>query len=89
VVSVVTGIAAWIARVFDQLFIQSIPRYLAAFARRPIGTFVDTFRRAQGEKPGTPVSEPDLVTIVPAGVSVLFAIGFLFVLAFAFTMLFK
>jgi multicomponent Na+:H+ antiporter subunit D len=89
VVSVVTGIAAWIARVFDHLFIQSIPRYLAAFARRPIGTFADAFRRAHGEKPGTPVSEPELVTIIPAGVSVLFAIGFLFVLAFAFTMLFR
>ncbi|MEA2014889.1 MAG: Na(+)/H(+) antiporter subunit D [Thermodesulfobacteriota bacterium] len=89
VVFVVTGIAAGIARLCEYLFIQQLPRLLAAFAKRPIGIFVDAYRRAGGEKIRTSASEPELATTIPAGVSVLFAIGFLFILAFVFTMLFR
>jgi len=89
VVSVVTGIAAAIARVCDYIFIQFLPRHLAAFARRPIGTFMDAYRKTGGDKGPASAAEPELVTTTPAGVPVMFAIGFLFVLAFVFTMLFR
>ena len=89
VVSVVTGIAAAIARVCDYIFIQFLPRHLAAFGRRPIGTFMDLYRRTGGDKGSASAAEPELVTTTPAGVPVMFAIGFLFVLAFVFTMLFR
>ncbi|MDD5722820.1 MAG: Na(+)/H(+) antiporter subunit D [Syntrophales bacterium] len=89
VVSVVTGIASGIARLGDYIFVQRIPRYLAAFAKRPIGILMDAYRRANGGKIRASASEPELATTVPAGVSVLFTIGFLFVLAFVFTMLFR
>ena len=89
VVFVVTGIAVGIARLCDFIFIQSLPRLLAAFVKRPIGIFADFYRKTNGEKVCTPASEPELATTIPAGVSVLFAVGFLFVLAFIFTMLFR
>ncbi|MBN2398483.1 MAG: Na+/H+ antiporter subunit D, partial [Deltaproteobacteria bacterium] len=89
VVSVVTGIAAAIARVCDYIFIQFLPRHLAAFGRRPIGTFMDLYRRTGGDRARASAAEPELVTTTPAGVPVMFAIGFLFVLAFVFTMLFR
>ena len=89
VVFVVTGIAVGIARLCDFIFIQNLPRLLAAFVKRPIGIFADFYRKTNGEKVCTPASEPELATTIPAGVSVLFAVGFLFVLAFIFTMLFR
>ena len=89
VVFVVTGIAVGIARLCDFIFIQSLPRLLAAFVKRPIGIFADFYRKTNSEKVCTPASEPELATTIPAGVSVLFAVGFLFVLAFIFTMLFR
>ncbi len=89
VVSVVTGIAAVIARVCDYIFIRFLPRHLAAFARRPIGTFMDAYRKTGGDKVPASAAEPELVTTIPAGVPVMFAIGFLLVLAFVFTMLFR
>jgi len=89
VVSFVTGIAAGIARLGEYLFIQQLPRLLAAFAKRPIGIFTDFYRKTNGEKTHASASKPELATTIPAGVSVLFAIGFLFILAFVFTMLFR
>ncbi len=89
VVNVVTGIAAGIARLGEYLFIQQLPRLLAAFVKRPIGIFMDAYRRLGGEKSGASAAEPELATIIPAGVPVLFAVGFLFILAFVFTMVFK
>ncbi len=89
VVNVVTGIAAGIARLGEYLFIQQLPRLLAAFVKRPIGIFMDAYRRLGGAKTGGTAAEPELATIIPAGVPVLFAVGFLFVLAFVFTMVFK
>jgi len=89
VISVVTGIAAGIARLGEYLFIQQLPRLLAAFGRRPIGIFADAYRKMSGEKVRASTPEPELATTIPAGVSVLFAIGFLFILAFVFTMVFR
>ncbi|TFG90668.1 MAG: Na(+)/H(+) antiporter subunit D, partial [Syntrophobacterales bacterium] len=62
VISVVTGIAAGIARLGEYLFIQQLPRLLAAFAKRPIGIFVDAYRRTGGEKAPASASEPELAT---------------------------
>jgi len=86
---VLTGIAAGIARFCEYLFIQQLPRHLAAFVKRPIGTFTDVYRRTGGEKVPASASKPELATTIPTGVSVLFAIGFLSILAFVFAMLFR
>jgi len=86
---VLTGISNGIARFCEYLFIQQLPRLLATFVRRPIGIFTDFYRKTNGEKVPASASEPELATMIPAGVSVLFAIGFLFILAFVFTMLFR
>lgn len=89
VVNVVTGIAAGIAMLGEYLFIQQLPRLLAVFVKRPIGIFMDAYRRFGGEKTSASAAEPEFATLIPAGVPVLFAVGFLFILAFVFTMVFK
>ncbi len=89
IVYVVTGIASGIANIFEYIFIRFLPQKLADFCRRPVSAFADIYRRSNGSKMGASSSDPELVTTIPAGVSVLFAIGFLFILAFVFTMLFK
>jgi len=87
VVQAVTGIAMGLATVFESIFIKFLPAKLAAFVKRPIGTFTGGASKAIGKK--ETAVEPELATIIPAGVPVLFAVGFLFILAFVFTMVFK
>ncbi|MBW2651184.1 MAG: hypothetical protein JRC66_09325, partial [Deltaproteobacteria bacterium] len=82
------GIANGIAGFCEYIFIKRLPRDLAAFCKRPITIFVEAYRKIEGKKGSVSNPEPELATIIPAGVSVLFAIGFLFILAFVFTMLF-
>jgi len=50
---------------------------------------VEAYRKIEGKKGSVSNAEPELVTITPVGVSVVLVIGFLFILAFVFTMLFK
>ncbi|MBW2598970.1 MAG: Na(+)/H(+) antiporter subunit D [Deltaproteobacteria bacterium] len=89
VVSVVTGIASGIAGLCEYIFIKRLPKNLAAFCKRPITLFVEAYRKIEGKKGSVSNAEPELVTITPVGVSVVLVIGFLFILAFVFTMLFK
>ncbi|MBW2544758.1 MAG: Na(+)/H(+) antiporter subunit D [Deltaproteobacteria bacterium] len=88
-VSAFTRIASGIAIFLDYIFIRLLPAKFAAFSKRPISILVEVYRKIEGKKSSVSGPEPELTTVIPAGVSVVFAIGFLFILAFGFTMLFK
>ena len=86
---VLTGIANGIARFCEYIFIKRLPEDLSAFCKRPITIFVEASRKIEGRRGSVSNPEPELATTIPVGVPVFFAIGFLFILAFVFIMLFK
>jgi len=88
-VYVFTGIANGIAMVCEHIFIKRLPEGLAAFCKKPMTIFVEAYRKIEGKKDRASGPEPELATTIPIGVSVVFAVGFLVILAFVFTMLFK
>jgi multicomponent Na+:H+ antiporter subunit D len=82
VVFVITRIASAIARFCDYLFIQRLPRLLSAFCKNPISGLLRSNPTSSADsKRG---AKPELVNIMPAGVSVLIAVIFLYLLAFIF-----
>ena len=86
---VLTGIANGIARFCEYIFIKRLPEDLSAFCKRPITIFVEASRKIEERRGSVSNPEPELATTIPVGVPVFFAIGFLFILAFVFIMLFK
>ena len=89
VVYLVTEIANAIATCCEYVFIKRLPKDLAVFSKRPVTILVDAYRKLGGKKERASGPEPELATTIPAGVPVIFAIGFLFILAFVFTVVFK
>jgi multicomponent Na+:H+ antiporter subunit D len=79
VIFVITGIASAVARFCDYLFIQRLPRVLSAFSKNPISGFIRS-----NPTSGSTGAKPELVNIMPSGISVLIAVIFLYLLAFIF-----
>ncbi|MEA3471182.1 MAG: Na(+)/H(+) antiporter subunit D, partial [Thermodesulfobacteriota bacterium] len=89
VIFVITGIAGGIAGFCDYLFIQRLPRVLSAFSKNPISGLIQGYMKIDAR--GNPSSsdskrgaKPELVNIMPAGIPVLIAVIFLYLLAFIF-----
>jgi len=81
VLTVVTGIAAFIARIGEALFIRFLPSFLSNFSRRPVSRMAEAVGRA-----GNPGNQDrlDQLNVIPSGVPVILAVAFLYVLAFYF-----
>ncbi|MBN2283844.1 MAG: Na(+)/H(+) antiporter subunit D [Deltaproteobacteria bacterium] len=88
-VSVVTGIASGIARACEYVFIRRLPRGLALFSRTPLTTILSLYNRIESsQRCGEQRAKPELVNVLPAGIPVMIAVIFLYVLAFVFIMTF-
>ncbi|MBN2178559.1 MAG: Na(+)/H(+) antiporter subunit D [Deltaproteobacteria bacterium] len=89
VIFIITGIASGIARFFDYLFIQRLPRILSAFSKNPISGLIQGYMKIDARSnPSSSYTKreakPELVNIMPAGIPVLIAVIFLYLLAFIF-----
>jgi multicomponent Na+:H+ antiporter subunit D len=89
VIFVITAIAGGIARLCERLFIQLLPRSLALFSKNPITGLLQAYMRIEERSNPSPHgstegAKPELVNILPAGVPVLIAVVFLYLLAFIF-----
>jgi len=84
-VSVTTTIASSIAGGMDFIFIRTLPSKLARFSKEPISSIVHQYGRSRRtSSQSSAVARPETTTLVPAGVPVLVAIAFLFILASVF-----
>jgi len=89
VVYIFTGISMKIAQICDFLFIKFLPEKLGAISRKPIISLIGLYYKTVGKNtaPLEGYSEnpkPETVNLVPAGISVLFSVFFLLLMAVIF-----
>jgi len=82
VVTAVTAVAAFVARLGDALFIRYLPSRLSGISREPVTRLAETF--GASNNPGEERGRRDHLTVVPSGVPVIIAVAFLYVLVFYF-----
>ncbi len=89
VVYIFTGISMKIAQMCDFLFIKYLPEKLGEASRKPIISLIGLYYKTVG-KDTAPLEgysenpKPETVNLIPAGISVLFSVFFLLLLAVIF-----